>query len=438
MITIKISNIFNSKKVHHGYQLNVDSNFHGAIKTNDPEILKQLEIIDLTIEDLKTIKGLQPLIKENLEALVDTFYKTILKADNLKAIIDQNSSTNRLRQTLEKHILEMFNGIIDYEFIEKRITVAKVHIRIGLEPKWYLGAFQNLFSSLSKVINTNIADQVKKAEILDVISKLLNFEQQLVLEAYEKENLSQREQEYEKVRSDLKVSITDISEELAALSQQTNAQVEQLVSSTTLLSQRIVQSASTSEETQNLAKKGNENITDLETKMASIKDSAMQMSTVVEKLIHSSEQIQQVVNIVQNIAEQTNLLALNSAIEAARAGEHGRGFAVVANEVRKLSEQTKNSVQNIKKLIEESSQFMNDVSKSLNQVENYIDEGGNETINTKENFTKIVSSLEVSMQEVVKVEGEFKDLVIVIEEIGQATTTVASTAENLNETAKNL
>lgn len=44
----------------------------------------------------------------------------------------------------------MFNGIIDYEFIEKRITVAKVHIRIGLEPKWYLGAFQNLFSSLSK------------------------------------------------------------------------------------------------------------------------------------------------------------------------------------------------------------------------------------------------------------------------------------------------
>nr|MBA5585283.1 hypothetical protein [Anaerobacillus isosaccharinicus]QOY38450.1 hypothetical protein AWH56_001440 [Anaerobacillus isosaccharinicus] len=232
--------------------------------------------------------------------------------------------------------------------------------------------------------------------------------------------------------------MTDISEELAALSQQTNAQVEQLVSSTTLLSQRIVQSASTSEETQNLAKKGNENITDLETKMASIKDSAMQMSTVVEKLIHSSEQIQQVVNIVQNIAEQTNLLALNSAIEAARAGEHGRGFAVVANEVRKLSEQTKNSVQNIKKLIEESSQFMNDVSKSLNQVENYIDEGGNETINTKENFTKIVSSLEMSLQEVVKVEGEFKDLVVVIEEIGQATTTVASTAENLNETAKNL
>ncbi|QOY36389.1 protoglobin domain-containing protein [Anaerobacillus isosaccharinicus] len=186
MITIKISNIFNSKKVQHGYQLNVDSNFHGAIKTNDAEILKQLEIIDLTIEDLETIKGLQPLIKENLEGLVDTFYKTILKADNLKAIIDQNSSTNRLRQTLEKHILEMFNGIIDYEFIEKRITVAKVHIRIGLEPKWYLGAFQNLFSSLSKVINTNISDQVKKAEIMDVISKLLNFEQQLVLEAYEK------------------------------------------------------------------------------------------------------------------------------------------------------------------------------------------------------------------------------------------------------------
>ncbi|MCT8139471.1 globin-coupled sensor protein [Anaerobacillus sp. CMMVII] len=437
MIPIKILNLLKNKEDNKGYELQVDPNFQAEIQV-DGEIKKQLEIIDLTHEDLEIIKGLQPLIKENHQTLVDTFYNVILKVDNLKAIIDQHSSTARLRTTLEKHILEMFNGVIDADFIGKRITVAKVHIRIGLEPKWYMGAFQNLFSSLIEVIHTNISDPENRTKMLKVVSKLLNFEQQLVLEAYEKENLLQREREYEMIRNELKLNITDISEELAALSEQTSASVQQLVSSTNVLSQRIIQSASTSQETQDLAKQGNTNIIDLEMKMDLIKKSAMQMSQVVEKLIHSSEQIQQVVNIVQNIAEQTNLLALNSAIEAARAGEHGRGFAVVANEVRKLSEQTKNSVQNIKKLIEESSQFMNDVSRSLSQVEGYIDEGGKETINTKENFSQIVHSLEASMQEVIQVEGDFKNLVLVIEEIGEATTTVASSAENLNETAKNL
>lgn len=434
---IKILNVLKSSKVK-GFELQVPANFYGEIKTTDSEMLKQLEIINLTKEDLKVIKGLQPLIKQNLQELVDTFYETITRADNLKGIIDQHSTTTRLRHTLERHILEMFNGVIDYEFVEKRITVAKVHIRIGLEPKWYMGAFQNLFSSISEVVYNNVAESKQRSQYMTVISKLLNFEQQLVLEAYEKENLLLREKEHEKVKQELKVKITDISEELAALSQETSASVEQLVSSTTLLSERIVQSASSSSETKNIALKGNANIIDLESKMISIKHSATDMSTVVEKLLSSSEQIQQVVNIVQSIAEQTNLLALNSAIEAARAGEHGKGFAVVANEVRKLSEQTKNSVQNIKKLIEESSKYMNDVSKSLHQVEGYIDEGSKETVHTKANFEKIVNALEVSMKEVVRVEGEFKDLVVVIEEIGQATSTVATSAENLNETAKNV
>ena len=72
------------------------------------------------------------------------------------------------------------------------------------------------------------------------------------------------------------------------------------------------------------------------------------MTQDVHALHDRTASIDNLVVTVNGIAEQTNLLALNASIEAARAGEHGRGFAVVAEEVRKLAEQSKNSVDEIR------------------------------------------------------------------------------------------
>ncbi len=93
------------------------------------------------------------------------------------------------------------------------------------------------------------------------------------------------------------------------------------------------------------------------------------MNESVGQLHNSTASIDNLVSVVNGIAEQTNLLALNASIEAARAGEHGRGFSVVAEEVRKLAEQSKESVGEISDQLSQIRTGADGIAKEFEQMD---------------------------------------------------------------------
>ena len=406
-----------------------------VFSTSNQTILEQSRAISLSIYDLQVVKTLQLHMKEHSKTVATKYFKGMSHIPGYTSIIQQYSNEERWINIHSDFLVKMFNGKFDDSHIHMLQKIARGHQNLGVLPEWYVASFQILQEGILETIYEATENKEEYYVISKSVTKVLNIHQQIILEELEKENSKKKQEEYQMIKDELKNKVFTTSESLVALTEETNASVEELMVKSNQVSLQGKKSAEKSKVSQKLAEDGQEQLKSLEQQIHSIHKSTLTMKKNVENLNELSTQIRQVVTIVEDISNQTNLLSLNASIEAARAGEHGKGFAVVANEVRKLSEQTQKSVESIRTFTEQITEQNENVVSSLVEVKELTEDGQKLSNLTGEAFDRIVNAANENLVTVEQSEGDMQNLVAVIHEISMATQKIVESTEKLNEAA---
>jgi len=255
------------------------------------------------------------------------------------------------------------------------------------------------------------------------------------------------------------VKLNDISEEIAISSEEVaktvenvaqganeqtikikdiNDLIEEIKGSINGLFNEIARVKNSGEESFSYAQTGREKLGNL---VGSIEEISGSFKLVLEKLEQmktSVKQVEEVVEIIKGIAEQTNLLALNAAIEAARAGDKGSGFSVVASEIRKLSEQTRLSLEKIRNLLRGMVSDTEQVVRTSELMDGKLKKQQESTEDTLSAFEKIsmsISEMKTLIENVFSDIGQISKLKDVIAERIEA---ISRTSEEASVSAEQI
>jgi Methyl-accepting chemotaxis protein len=129
------------------------------------------------------------------------------------------------------------------------------------------------------------------------------------------------------------------------------------------------------------------NVVEMATTFQQINQTNASIENFIQETKESSKKTDEVLTFIESIAKQTNLLGLNAAIESARAGEYGKGFGVVSSEIRKLSNSTKESINEINRIL-------NNIQNSINEIYERFECSNNLLENQTSGLQEITSTIE--------------------------------------------
>jgi diguanylate cyclase (GGDEF)-like protein len=150
------------------------------------EVQRRLEFLGFGEQDRRNLPSLAAVVRESLSTLIDEFYRHLLKFDQLGAILAEPGRLDRVKHAQRRYLLSIGQPPDQAEYLELRLHIGLTHERVGLDQKWYLGAYSTMFTLIARRLVAKQGEQTPEriGSLLCTLEKLFKLDQTLVVDTY--------------------------------------------------------------------------------------------------------------------------------------------------------------------------------------------------------------------------------------------------------------
>lgn len=361
---------------------------------------EKLDFLSLSQIRRESVQQLKGIYVQNRDDILSNFYSRLLEIPEFNQIIHTYSSVERLKKTFDRHFMSLFEDELNIDYVFTRRRIAYTHARIGVLPNWMLSAYTLINQLIIPLIVKECRkDHYKMLDILLAYDSLVTIDQQIIVETYiEIQGGSVVNGLGEIIKYNVQLDQIKELLQFQEVQQKDVVQASELMEQLdTSIEEIAVSIGDISQHTQMSLEELNNDLSSLQHVTAILQNTDEGQQKVQQDVTHLVERVNSVaklMELIKGIADQTNLLALNASIEAARAGEAGKGFAIVAEEVRKLADGTKTSVDSINMDIQELLQLTNSINQLTKKSAHSLHEGVKDAMHVYSTLAELNKTLQ--------------------------------------------